>query len=206
MNRFAPLVLASGSPRRADLLKQIGLPFEVRLPDPAVDESVRVNEKPEPYVRRLARAKALALAAPGCVVVAADTTVVLDDAVLGKPADSAEAQRMLLALAGRSHEVLTAVAVRRDDDCRVTLVRTRVHFRPISREEAFAYSETGEGMDKAGAYAIQGLGAVFVSAIEGSFSNVVGLPLAETDGLLQDLGVDTWALRRGAAGEQQEQA
>jgi len=135
-------------------------------------------------------------------VLAADTTVVLDGAVLGKPSDAAEAQRMLLALAGRTHEVLTAVAARRNDDCEVALVRTVVRFRAVSGQEAAAYVGTGEGFDKAGAYAIQGLGAVFVTGIEGSYSNVVGLPLAETEALLAALGVDTWALRQTAAQEQ----
>jgi septum formation protein len=197
-----PLLLASASPRRAELLRQIRLPFEVQLPVPAVDESVLPGETAPDYVRRLARAKALALAAPGRVVLAADTTVVLDGAVLGKPSDAAEAQRMLLALAGRTHEVLTAVAARRNDDCEVALVRTVVRFRAVSGQEAAAYVGTGEGFDKTGAYAIQGLGAVFVTGIEGSYSNVVGLPLAETEALLAALGVDTWALRQTAAQEQ----
>jgi septum formation protein len=187
-----PLLLASASPRRAELLRQIRLPFEVQLPVPAVDESVLPGETAPDYVRRLARAKALALAAPGRVVLA----------VLGKPSDAAEAQRMLLALAGRTHEVLTAVAARRNDDCEVALVRTVVRFRAVSGQEAAAYVGTGEGFDKAGAYAIQGLGAVFVTGIEGSYSNVVGLPLAETEALLAALGVDTWALRQTAAQEQ----
>jgi septum formation protein len=202
MNQTQPLLLASASPRRAELLRQIGLPFEVRLPVPAVDESVLPDEAPRDYVLRLARAKAQAVAAPGRVVIAADTTVVLDGVVLGKPGDAAEAQRMLLALSGRTHEVLTAVAVRRDEHCELALVRTAVRLRAVSTAEAEAYVSTGEGFDKAGSYAIQGLGAVFVTGIEGSYSNVVGLPLAETEALLAALGVDTWALRQTAAREQ----
>ena len=202
MNQTEPLLLASASPRRAELLRQIGLPFEVRLPVPAVDESVLPDEAPRDYVLRLARAKAQAVAAPGRVVIAADTTVVLDGVVLGKPGDAPEAQRMLLALSGRTHEVLTAVAVRRDEHCELALVRTAVRLRAVSTAEAEAYVSTGEGFDKAGSYAIQGLGAVFVTGIEGSYSNVVGLPLAETEALLAALGVDTWALRQTAAREQ----
>lgn len=202
MNATQPLLLASASPRRAELLRQIRLPFEVRLPVPAVDESLLPGESPDEYVLRLAYAKAQAVEAPGRVVIAADTTVVLEGRVLGKPGDAAEAQRMLLALAGRSHQVLTAVAARKDAVCERALVRTSVRFRAISQAEAAAYVQTREGFDKAGAYAIQGLGAVFVAGIEGSYSNVVGLPLAETEALLVALGVDTWSLRQTSAQEQ----
>ncbi len=198
-----PIVLASGSPRRADLLRQIGIAFEVRLPVVAVDEAPFAGEAPAHYVLRLAEEKAAAVArliggeASTRVVLAADTTVVRDGRILGKPVDAADAIAMLLALQARDHEVLTGVAVRRGERGRAALVRTRVRFRPIDRCEAEAYWRTGEGADKAGGYGIQGIGAVFCETIEGSYSNVVGLPLAEAEHLLRDFGVDTWAMRRG---------
>jgi septum formation protein len=195
-----PLVLASGSPRRAELLRQIGIAFEVRLPAEPVDETPRDAEVPADYVLRLAVEKAAAVARglPERVVLAADTTVVLDGRILGKPADRAEAVAMLLALQGRAHEVLTGIAVQRADAVRSALSRTLVRFRAIERAEAEAYWETGEGADKAGGYGIQGIGAIFAETLQGSYSNVVGLPLAETERLLRELGVDTWAMRRGA--------
>lgn len=193
------IVLASASPRRAELLTQIGLLFEVRLPAPPVDETPHAGEAAEAYVERLARAKAraVALTSPGRVVLAADTTVVLDGAILGKPGDVAEAVAMLLALAGRAHTVCTGVAVAGDGRVESLVARTRVRFRPVDRAEAEAYARTGEGADKAGGYGIQGIGAIFAEAIEGSYSTVVGLPLVETERLLRAAGVDTWALRNG---------
>ncbi|MBX3705096.1 MAG: septum formation inhibitor Maf [Pseudomonadales bacterium] len=193
------IILASASPRRAELLTQIGLLFEVRLPAPPVDETPHAGESAETYVERLARAKARAVAitSPGRVVLAADTTVVLDGAILGKPGDVAEAVTMLLALAGRTHAVCTGVAVAHDGRVESLVARTRVRFRPVDRAEAEAYARTGEGADKAGGYGIQGIGAIFAEAIEGSYSTVVGLPLAETERLLRAAGVDTWALRNG---------
>jgi septum formation protein len=193
------VVLASGSPRRAELLTQIGIAFEVVLPAIPVDETPRRAEAPADYVIRLAaeKAAAVAAAAPGRVILAADTTVVLDGRILGKPSDRADAVAMLLALQGRTHEVLTGIAVRRDGAGRTVLARTRVRFRAVAREEAEAYWETGEGADKAGGYGIQGIGAIFAETLDGSYSTVVGLPLAETEQLLRDFGVDTWAMRRG---------
>lgn len=195
-----PVILASGSPRRAELLRQIGITFEVRLPAVAVDETPLADESAAAYVRRLAREKAAAVAAsaPDRVVLAADTTVVLDGRILGKPVDAADAVAMLLALQGREHEVLTGVAVDCAGAIRCTVVRTAVRFRAVDREEAQAYWRTGEGADKAGAYGIQGIGAIFAEALEGSYSNVVGLPLAETERLLREAGVDTWSMRRVA--------
>jgi septum formation protein len=190
-----PLVLASGSPRRAALLQQIGIPHVVRLPAVPVDETPLPGEAPADYVLRLARAKALAVAAPGRLVLAADTTVVADGQILGKPEDRAAAEAMLVSLSDRVHAVLTGVALRRDADLRAVLVRTDVRFRAISAREASAYAAMGEGADKAGGYAIQGQGAIFVQSLAGSYSNVVGLPLAETETLLQAFGVDTWAWR-----------
>ena len=192
-----PVVLASSSPRRAELLRQIGLTFEVRLPAEPVDETPLPGEAPDVYVTRLAAAKARAVAevVPGRVVLAADTTVVLDGRILGKPGDRAEAVAMLLALAGREHEVLTGVAVRSGGEARTLLARTRVRFRPIDRAEAEAYWATGEAADKAGGYGIQGIGAIFAETLQGSYGTVVGLPLAEIERLLRDFGVDTWAMR-----------
>jgi len=194
-----PVILASASPRRAELLRQIGIVFEVRLPARPVDETPRPGEAPADYVLRLAQEKAAAVAvtAPGRVVLAADTTVVLDHRILGKPADAAEAVAMLHALQDRSHEVLTGVAVRRNDRGHARLARTEVRFRAVDRSEAEAYAATGEGADKAGGYGIQGIGAIFAETLQGSYSNVVGLPLAQTERLLREFGVDTWAMRRG---------
>jgi septum formation protein len=192
-----PVILASGSPRRAELLRQIGIAFEVRLPPIPVDETPLAGEPAADYVCRLARAKAAAVAgtAPERVVLAADTTVVLDGRILGKPVDADEAVAMLLALQGREHEVLTGIAVDCAGGTRTMVVRTAVRFRAIDRVEAQAYWRTGEGADKAGAYGIQGIGAIFAEALEGSYSNVVGLPLAETERLLREAGVDTWSMR-----------
>lgn len=184
-----PLFLASTSPRRSELLRQIGLDFSVLTVD--VDESLQDGELPAAYVARLARAKAAAGLAQvsGGVVVAADTTVVLGDEVLGKPATEAEAVDMWLRLSGRTHQVLTGVAVGDARHVDAMVVSTRVHFRAITRAEMHAYWASGEPHDKAGGYGIQGRGAVFVDAIEGSYSNVVGLPLTETAAMLARFGI-----------------
>lgn len=184
-----PLLLASTSPRRRELLRQIGLDFSVLMV--AVDESLRPAELPTDYVARLARTKAAAGLAqvPAGVVIAADTTVVLGEEVLGKPATEVEAVDMWFRLSGRTHQVLTGVAVGDASHVDVMVVSTRVHFRAITRAEMHAYWLSGEPHDKAGGYAIQGRGAVFVDAIEGSYSNVVGLPLTETATLLARFGI-----------------
>lgn len=184
-----PLVLASASPRRAELLARLALPHVV---DPAdVDEAVRPGEAPVPYVRRLAEAKARAVAArhPGAVVLAADTTVVLDGAILGKPADAAEAAAMLGRLAGRAHRVATAVAVCRDGRCVAAVDEVAVHMRAADAGDIAAYVATGEPRDKAGAYGIQGYGGVLVDRIEGDYHAVMGLGLATTVRLLAEVGV-----------------
>ncbi len=171
-------VLASGSPRRRELLAAAGFEFDV---DPAdVDETRHPDEAPAAYVERIARAKAAAVAArhQGRTVVAADTLVLVDDAPLGKPADAADAARMLRLLSGRSHEVWTGVAVARNGRTRYALERTQVWIRALSDAEIAWYVESGEPFDKAGAYAIQGLASRFVPRIDGSWSNVVGLPVA----------------------------
>lgn len=187
------LVLASRSPRRAALLGQIGLRFETA--DVAVDESLLPGESAADYVARLAAAKARAGHRPGALSLGADTAVVLGRRVLGKPAGPDEAAAMLLALAGRSHRVMTAVAVCDGAAVRGRTVTTRVRFRDIDRAEAEAYAATGEGADKAGGYGIQGIGGIFAVEIRGSYSAVVGLPLAETEALLRSFGFDTWRER-----------
>lgn len=181
------LVLASGSPRRRAFLEQLGLTFTVSPAD--LDERLLPGEAPAAYVERLAREKAQAVAArhPGAVVLAADTTVVLEGRVLGKPADAAEAQEMLRALCGRAHQVLTGVALAggaQGSGPRTRVVETKVLFREATDAELAWYVGTGEPLDKAGAYAIQGIGGFLVRAIEGSHSNVIGLPLVETLELL----------------------
>ena len=189
------LYLASGSPRRRELLGQIGVPFST-LPT-VIDETPLLNEPAVDYVRRLACAKAqvglASLAAPGAaVVLGADTSVVLGGRILGKPESRAEALSMLAALSGQTHEVLTAVALANSQRCEVRVVSSQVSFRTLSTAEIEAYWASGEPQDKAGSYAIQGLGAVFVADLHGSFSAVVGLPLCETAALLADFGIPCW--------------
>ena len=183
------LVLASQSPRRRELLEALGLAIEVR---PAhVDETPRPGEGPAEYVLRVAREKARAV--PGDVVLGADTAVVLRGAVLGKPADADDARRMLRALSGQVHEVLTGVCVRRNAGAMGVeldaLVTTTVRFARIGAAEIDWYVATGEPLDKAGAYAIQGAGGAFVESVDGSVSSVVGLPVAETAQLLRRAGL-----------------
>jgi septum formation protein len=182
------LVLASASPRRQALLAQLGIAF---LVDPAeVDESVHGGESPRTYVQRLAEEKAARVAArhAGHLVLAADTTVTLDGRILGKPADAAQARAMLAALVGRSHRVLTAVATAGQRRA-VEAVETEVTFTAAPPEALAWYAATGEPLDKAGAYALQGLGGFLVERISGSHSAVIGLPLVETLALLRAGGV-----------------
>lgn len=190
---MAPIVLASSSPRRRQLLEMLRLPHRVIAPD--VDETRRDGEAPERYVVRLAHAKARAVVAqaPGELVLAADTTVVLDGVVFGKPVDAADAVAMLGRMQGRTHQVMTAVAVARDDRLEHALDVSAVTFRPASAEMLTDYVSTGEPLDKAGAYALQGAGGVLVRSVDGSSSNVVGLPLAELAELLAAAG---WPLER----------
>lgn len=177
-----PLILASASPRRAELLRQLGLAYEVRAAD--VDETWLSGEKPEAHALRLAEAKAAKVASaapPGRWVLAADTIVTLDGAVLGKPKDAEDAAAMLRRLSGREHRVVTAFCLRRAPEGPEALraVETAVRVKRLGEQEIAAYVRTGEPMDKAGAYGAQGVGAFLVEGIEGSYSNVVGLPLAE---------------------------
>jgi len=195
---MASLVLASGSPRRRELLDQIGVVYRVVVHD--TDETRLPAEPPDAYVSRLARQKAASVNALPDIfghlpVLGADTIVVCDQVVLGKPQDEADAARMLGMLSGRRHEVMTAVCVMRGDREQVLTVRTGVWFRELSADDMAAYWRSGEPAGKAGAYAIQGLGALFVANIEGSYSAVVGLPIFETGRLLADFGVDS-ALQR----------
>lgn len=197
--------LASGSPRRRELLEQIGVPF--RVLSLAIDESVAPAESPVDYVCRLAAAKAsagltLGEAAlhPGRPVLAADTAVVLDGEILGKPADRADGLRMLEALSGRTHEVWTAVALASAQGTAVCHNRSEVTFRSIGGAEALEYWATGEPCDKAGGYAIQGKGAVFIRDLRGSYSGVMGLPLYETAQLLRSAGVPRWRAPAPASG------
>ncbi len=190
-----PLYLASGSPRRRELLTQIGVAFSAISAD--IDETPFPEESPSAYVERLARGKAEAGrrtvngALPFCVL-GADTAVVLDGKILGKPVDEADACAMLMMLSGKEHEVLTAIALLEGERCESRVVRSLVRFRPISREEAGAYWASGEPGDKAGGYGIQGLGAVFVAGLNGSYSAVVGLPVCETAELLGHFGIPCW--------------
>jgi septum formation protein len=187
--------LASGSPRRRELLQQIGVPF--RLVGTTVDEAARSAESAPAYVLRLAASKADAgwhMSGGGrdAPVLAADTAVVVDGKILGKPADRHDAEAMLRQLSGRTHEVLTAVALRTAAGVQSRISRSEVTFRTIAIPEARAYWETGEPRDKAGGYAIQGRAAVFVADLRGSYSGVMGLPLFETAQLLGDAGFSHW--------------
>jgi septum formation protein len=191
--------LASGSPRRRELLQQIGVSF--RVVGTSVDETALEQETPLAYVSRLGAAKAQAgwhssRDATGVPVLAADTAVVLDGRILGKPVDKNNAEQMLLSLSGRTHEVLTAVAVRSPSGLQTKVSHSLVTFRALDAAEIGAYWETGEPRDKAGAYAIQGLAAVFVSDLKGSYSGVMGLPLFETAQLLEQAGVARWQATR----------
>lgn len=192
MSRF--ILLASRSPRRRELLSQIGIDYEPV--DVEVDEAPRDGETPAAQVERLARAKAEAGRVEhvdGPPVLGADTLVAIDDVALGKPADRDEALTMLARLSGRTHEVWSGIAVAAGDAVHSEVVRTRVTMRAVPAGERVAYWETGEPLGKAGAYAIQGRAAIFVQSVDGSYTNVVGLPLFETVRLLRRFGVDPLA-------------
>jgi len=185
------LVLASSSPRRAELLGAAGIPFVVRAAN--VDETRRKDEPPVAYVERLSRDKALAVRNeddPSELILGADTTVVIADEVAGKPVDDEDAVRMLRGLSGVWHEVLTAVTLLCGEDSRVAVEVTRVKFAPLTDKEIRRYVASGEPRDKAGAYAIQGYAALFIERIEGSYSNVVGLPVRTVYELARELGVE----------------
>ena len=195
------LILASSSPRRADLLRAAGYAFETIVA--AVDESIRAGESPSVYVRRLAAEKSAAamdalkagamanppapLTSADVVVLGADTTVVVDGEILGKPRDDEEAAGMLRKLSGKRHEVLTGVSLRHGPHEVGRVETTAVYVRPLSEEDLSWYAASGEGRDKAGAYALQGLASRFIPRIDGSYSNVVGLPVACLAELLPSL-------------------
>jgi len=194
------IYLASRSPRRRELLSQIGVRFHLLLfrarpeSEPEVNEDVLPGEMPGAYVERVARAKVEAgwkrltqRNLPRAPILAADTTVAIEGRILGKPADRADAAQMLAVLSGGRHEVLTAVAVKYDEQLECALSVTQVRFRPLGAEEIRAYVATGESDDKAGAYAIQGRAAQFVAEIHGSYSGVMGLPLYETAQLIEKI-------------------
>jgi septum formation protein len=200
------VILASASPRRTELLLQIGVSH--RVVPAQIDERRAVGESIENCVRRLAKSKALevqvALAAVAgaataveFAVLGADTAVVIDDDLLGKPRDRADALAMLARLSGRWHQVLSAVALASPNGMQCTVSRSEVRFRTLSERECARYWDSGEPCDKAGAYAIQGLGAAFVQELRGSYSGVVGLPLFETARLLAEAGVPLWSSLAG---------
>ena len=180
------IILASRSPRRSELLTAAGIVFEVLAAD--VDETPHVNEAPDKYVERLAIEKARAVfeLRPGARVLGADTTVTIDGEILGKPADEADARRMLRLLRGRPHDVHTGVALVSAGRVRSAIDTTRVWFAPMTDEDISWYIATGEPVDRAGAYAIQGFASRFIPRIEGSYSNVVGLPVALVSSILSE--------------------
>ena len=189
MNATPALLLASTSPRRREILDALRLEFRVCHVD--VDETPLRKETPEEMVVRLAAAKVDAAdAGQAEIVLGADTAVVVDDQALGKPVDEADCLAMLTLLSGRVHRVVTGVALRTPDGTQTAVSTTDVYFREISRDEALAYWQSGEPRDKAGAYAIQGLGGAFVTRIDGSYSGVVGLPVYETLQLLSAAGLN----------------
>ncbi len=188
---MANIVLASASPRRQELLRRIGIAdFDVRVPE--ADETFPEGLTPPEVVAHISRGKAdaaAALCAPEEIIITADTMVFLDEQRLGKPADEADALRMLTALQGRRHTVCTGVTVRQGDSCLTESESTDVYFRPASRRELLAYIQTGEPMDKAGAYGVQGKGALLVERLDGDFFNVMGLPVLRLSRMLEKFGV-----------------
>jgi septum formation protein len=187
------LMLSSSSPRRAELLKQIGLDFLVSHPE--VDETPIHGEAPDTYVARLALSKSKAGWSAGTVSLGADTIVVHEGKLLGKPTNADEGMWMLSCLSARTHQVLTGVALYDGTRSESVVVTSQVSFRSITPAEAQAYWQSGEPQDKAGGYGIQGLGAVFCEKIEGSYTAIVGLPVHETEILLRSFDLDTWAMR-----------
>jgi len=184
------VILASQSPRRRELLSILGVPFETRAAD--IDETMDPSLPPEREVARVGAEKAKTVAAlsrPGDIVIAADTIVVVDGAILGKPKNESDACRMLRLLSGREHEVMTGLTVRQDEFVQSEVVKTTIRFRRLSEAEILAYVATGEPMDKAGAYGIQGRASIFVSMLTGDYFCVMGLPLCPLAGMLRRCGV-----------------
>lgn len=198
------IVLASSSPRRQELLRQIGIPFVVQVS--TFEEDNSLNLIPQELTVWQAKQKAFGVFyeclqqnRPADLIIGADTVVVLNGEVFGKPKDESEAKAMLTRLAGREHQVITGVAVVKDGKVSTDFSETQVWFRPLSQEEIEEYVETGEPLDKAGAYAIQGIGALLVEKISGSYDNVVGLPLNTLAKCCHKVGVDLWCVRKNVA-------
>ena len=184
-----PLILASGSPRRKQWLESLSIPFEIMAPD--IDETPTEAEDPVDLVLRLAKGKAdlISAANPGRWVLAADTTVAVDHHTLNKPIDVEDAVRMLLLIQGRRHEVHTGMCLQRDQNVYAFVDTAEVFLRPLSEAQARWYVASGEPMDKAGGYAAQGIAALFIERIEGSFATVMGLPVERLSALMQELGL-----------------
>jgi septum formation protein len=181
------LILASQSPRRRELLTRAGFPFDVRLPEHPVEEIPRPGERPEAYVRRLSEEKARSVhAEAGEIILGADTIVVVGDHILEKPSDHRDAARMLRLMSGRDHLVITGICLLRDGRAQVETETTIVHFAELSEIEIVEYVASGEPVDKAGAYGIQGRASKFITRIEGDYPNVVGLPVAHVYRMLKD--------------------
>ncbi len=186
---FMHIILASASPRRKELLSQLGLDFTVTIPH--IDENVRQGEHPEDFCHRISMDKA-AIASrdyPDALIIAADTIVVIDGKILGKPHDDHEAFAYLALLEDRTHEVYTGYTIMHKGENKTKVIRTRVHFRAMSQKEILWYIATGEPRDKAGAYAVQGIGSIFVDRLEGSYTNVIGLPLSDLYHDLKHFGI-----------------
>lgn len=192
--RLGPPILASSSPRRRQWLEALRIPFEIWAPE--VDETPFPGEEPEALVLRLAKAKAGIVAAvnPGRWIIAADTTVAVDHHVLNKPVDENDAVRMLMLIQGRRHEVHTGLCLMRDAEAHAFVDTAEVFLRGLSERQARWYARTGEPMDKAGAYAAQGIAALFIQRIEGSFATVMGFPVERFGDLTQNLGLLTYWL------------
>ena len=197
MIKLPKIILASGSPRRAEILSSVGWEFTKDVPD--IDESELPGETPEAYVQRLAKTKGKTVAArhSGETVLAADTTVVIDGAIIGKPIDLADARRMLKLLSGRRHDVLTGVALVKNGTAQVAMQRTGVKFAELTDAEINFLAEMGDPLDKAGAYAVQTQAALFIEGIEGDYWNVVGLPINLVYELLKKAGFDTGLSQNG---------
>ena len=192
--KHSSLVLGSGSPRRLQLLRQVGISVTVRVAN--IDETPRIEELPRDYVVRMARSKLAALLTPEHYVLTADTIVVAADEILGKPRSAEQATQMLALLSGRTHTVMTAIALGRHEEFEHRVVKTDVEFMDLSAEQIRDYVANGEGRDKAGGYAAQGLAAGFIVAFAGSYTNVVGLPLAQTIHMLRaHRAIDVWPPR-----------
>jgi len=183
------IILASASPRRKELFSQFGLDFTVTIPH--VDEEVRKGEHPEDFCRRISMDKAAFASRdyPDALIIAADTIVVIENKIMGKPRDDKEAFEYLMLLQDKTHEVYTGYTIMHKGENKTRVIRTQVHFRTMSKEEILWYIATGEPLDKAGAYAVQGIGSIFIDRVEGSYTNVIGLPLSDLYYDLKGFGI-----------------